>query len=375
LNELMPDFQVDTSPSMEPRLWQDNLARSPYSTIAQTYQWSQAYLEALRDIPLYLTVRDQTDTVVAQLLLFVINEYERRMSPPYNRVLRYLPSRLGTGTRLVWSYGPVIHAPSQTTEILKVILDTTDRVAEEWKVAQIYGITPALDDRVQEYGDLYRASYRVQDWGTFVTDVTVEEDVIWNSFDNKTRNDVRRAERNLTVVEVTDDTLLSKFASLAVKFNDVKRGKPNVDAALSYYRIFWKYLCETNAPGSLTKFLLAFDGQEARAGVMLSSFNGNVTQHSVLSDGSKGNLGGPLLTWHAIKWAHSHGLRTLDLVGVNPSPTSPEEKGIYFYKSRWAGAYRTQYNLIKVLKPFKTKVFAGYVKVQKGLWNLQGITP
>jgi len=366
---------VEVTSSTDESWWQQSLARSAYSTIAQSYRWSQAYLEALRDIPLYVIVRDRTDAVVAQLLLFVINEYERRMSPPYNRALRFLPSRLGVGTRLVWSYGPVIHVRSQATEILKVILETIERIAAGWKVAQVYGTTPPLDDRAEEYRCLYQASYRVQHWGTFVTDVTNGVDVIWNRFDNKTRNDVRRAERNLTVIEVTDDDLLTKFALLAVRFNDVKRGKPSVDAALRYYRTFWKNLCETNDSLSVTKFFLAFEGQQARAGVMLSSFNGNVTQHSVISDGSKGNLGGPLLTWHAIKWAHSQGLRTFDLVGVNPSPTSPEEKGIYFYKSRWAGAYRTQYNLIKVLEPFKAKIFAGYVKVQKGLWNFQGITP
>ena len=175
---------------------------------------------------------------------------------------------------------------------------------------------------------------------------------------------------------MTDDNLLRRFASLSVKFNEVKRGRPNEEAALKYYRIFWDKFHEAAAgPAPISTFFLAFQDDEARAGLTLNGFNGNVTQHSVISDGSKGNLGGPLLTWHAIKWARSGGQRTLDLVGVNPAPTSPEEKGIYFYKARWGGTFRTQLNLIKVLKPLKTKVFAGYLMLQKQVWRVQGISP
>lgn len=389
---------MEVTSSTDKLAWQQNLERSAYSTVSQTYQWSQAYLEALRDIPLFLTVRDRTDTVVAQLLLFVINEYERRLSPPYNRALRFLPSRLGTGTKLIWSYGPVIHDMSRAKTVLKLILEEVDELAREWNVTQIYGTTPPLVDHTDEYRDPYaRSSYRIVDWGTFIVDATRDVNTIWGSLDNKftitttrsdyttttatvgtttTRNDIKRAADKMIVREVTDDDLLLKFASLSLRFNEAKRGRPNEESAIRYYKIFWNnlhYSKRTLSP--ISKLFIAFQDKEPRAGLMLNSFSGNVTQHNVVSDGSKGNLGGTLLTWHAIGWAHSCGFKTLDLTGVNPNPSSPEERGIYSYKSKWSGSFRTQYNLIKVLKPFKTKAFAVYVMVQKRLWNLQGISP
>jgi hypothetical protein len=371
------NLHIEVAETTDSVKWQENLSRSSSATVFQSYQWARAYLEALHDIPLFLTVRDKSENVVAQLLLFVVNEFERRLSPRYNRYLRFVPSRLGVGTRLVWSYGPIIHDESLVAEILESILEEADKLAHEWGATQIYGISPPLETHSDEYRDTYRrSSYTVQDWGTFVTDVTRDEQTIWSALDKKTRNDIRRAESRIVIREVTDRGLLAKFALLSAKFNEVKRGRPEASEAMKYYDVFWKWLHRSDQSVSpASNVFLAFEDEQPRAGLMLNSFNGNVTQHSVISDGAKGNLGGPLLTWQAIRWAHSCGCKTLDLVGVNPSPSNPEEKGIYFYKSKWGGTFRRQYNLLRIVKPLGVKLFAGYVKVQKRLWSIQGLVP
>lgn len=278
---------------------------------------------------------------------------------------------------MVWACGPIIHDKTRAANILESILREVYSLAREWNATQIYGTSPPLVDNMEKNGETFsHRSFLIQEWGTFITDVTCGQETIWNSLDKKTRNGVRRAEaRGISIREVTDEDLLSEFARLSTRFNQMKKGTPDIEEVIRYYKTFLKCFHESYQTASPSSSLLLAYEKEPRAGLMLNSFNGNVTQHNVISDGSRGNLGGPLLGWEAIKWAQTNSCRTLDLVGVNPTTSNPEEEGICFYKSQWGGAFRKQYNVIKIMKPLNAKVFAGYVKLQNKLWSIEGLMP
>jgi hypothetical protein len=346
------------------------MTRFPGATVFQTYSWARAYSEwSPRDIPVFIYVRDRADNIVAQLLLFVANEFERR-GARYNRILRFAPSRLGLGNRIRWSYGPLVLDRSRSSDILNAILCAVTGIARDRNVVLVDGASPPLTYSSETYLDAFRKqSKRIMEWGTFITDVTRDEQTIWENLNKKVRNDVRRAEKEIVVKEVTSDELLLEYASLLLRFNAVRRrifSKPEI--ANRWYRIFWKW---GNQCQSTQKLFLAYKGNQPCAGLVVNGFNGNVTQHDVISDGSKGNLGGPLLTWHAIKWAHHTGFKTFDFVGVNPSSSASEkERAIYFYKSKWAGVYRTHYRILKIMKPFKEKL--GWIS-EKALQRFQAV--
>ena len=98
--------------------------RSPKVSVVQSLLRSLAWNSVI------LIVRDESERVVGQQLLFVMNEFERRLSPPYNHILRCVPSRLGVGTEVVWNYGPIIHERSQSSNMLKLILEEVDNMAD-----------------------------------------------------------------------------------------------------------------------------------------------------------------------------------------------------------------------------------------------------
>jgi len=366
-------LRVEVAEDTDPAVWQRNLLKYPDSTVSQTYAWARAYSEGLGDRPLFLQVRDGRDDVVAQLLMFKINYYERS-DPSYNQLLRRVGSSLGIGGNLVWHYGPLVQDKFRTAETMNAILGAVNAILKASKATLAFGTSPPLGRVSDECLDAYRSSsYSVKEWGSFIIDVTRDEEVLWRSLNKKTRNDVRRAEKTMYVKDVTDGTLIAEFASLLVEY-DEHRWNLAIDKerTVQYYRTFTR--CMHESGGALLpayKVILAYEGDKARAGLVLQCFNGNATQYSVISDGSQGNLGGPLLTWHAIRWAHSFGARTLDLVGVNPSPKDVKEQSIYFYKSKWGGEFRMHYHFIRNLRPFRSWLFARSTMLQRKLWNIQ----
>lgn len=366
-------LSVEIAYSTEEMTWQENLAKCPAATAFQSYPWATAYHAALNDIPIFVHVRDEHDDIVAQLLLFVINQYERE-TPPYNRILRYVPSHLAVGTRIVWQYGPLIQKKSDASRITDAILDAVLNIAKEWSATQIYGTSSPLVDHSPRSLSAYKTrGFLVRNWGTFITDTGRTLDQIWASLDKKARNDVRRAEKELTIKDVESEDELRDFAALLTKFNRTKRGIVHAEeAALRYYKAFWKHLHVLDRePFQAYRQFLTYRGDQAVAGLVINSLNGNVTQHSVISDGSRSNLGGPLLTWHAIRWSNTFGSKTLDLVGVNPLSSDSKERAIYFYKSKWAGTFRDQYHFIMVRDRFKDRIFLASNLVQRAIWRLQ----
>ncbi len=350
------NYYIDLSNNIDYSKWDENLAKCAEATVFQTSLWAKVYSEYEKDTPIFIYVKDRADTIVAQLLLFVMNK-DQYEPGQYSRALRFASSKLGIGTRILWNYGPLIQNKTHIRDILQLILHEVKRIAKDWNATLIAGSSPPLTHLDDAYLRVYADDpYQINKWGTFIVDVVHDEEILWSRLDKKARNDVRRAEKKTVIKEVTDDEHLVEYALLAAKFNKTKRGIiSNRENAIRWFRTHWKCMHESNIQGRL---ILAYQNESPVAGLQLYSFNGNVTQHAVLNDGSIANLGGPLLTWNAIKCAHSIGARTFDFVGVNPSPSDQKEKAIYFYKSKWGGDLRTLYKYTRIVDPLKVKLFS-----------------
>lgn len=79
-------------------------------------------------------------------------------------------------------------------------------------------------------------------------------------------------------------------------------------------------------------------------------YNGNAIE--VMSGQSETNyrenlFAGDLIKWKIIEWGIEKGLRTYDLGGVNPNPTTEKEKSILQFKSKWGGELVKRYSISK----------------------------
>jgi lipid II:glycine glycyltransferase (peptidoglycan interpeptide bridge formation enzyme) len=76
------------------------------------------------------------------------------------------------------------------------------------------------------------------------------------------------------------------------------------------------------------------------------------------------SVGGPALTWHAIKWAKERGMRIYDFSGVlAPSDDGKNDsyreqwEGLTKYKRKWGGQEYPYYHFIKIIHPLRYKLF------------------
>jgi hypothetical protein len=361
---------VELAEKLDPTKWQRDVAAYPASTICQTHSWATALSTVLKYKPIFIRVKDDNGSTAGQLLLFVEDEFERAF-PPYNALFRFAGRKLGLGRNLVWQYGPLIAKNDRSVEVLRLILRTIDTIARDWNITEIHGTTPPLDT-VNEYLVEYNQTCSTLEWGTFIVNTTRDEEILWRALEKTAREDVRRAKKqNMTVKEVTNESLLLDYAALAAKYSNLKRNVlVNAEAVAKAYQVSWR--CMQSATDGLYRMFLAVRNNEPKAGLSVYAFNGNATQYNLINDGSPGNPGGSLLTWNVIRWAHSSGMKTLDLTGVNPSPQADDkEKAIYRYKSKWGGTYRTHYHIMRKSSPFRARLLAYSIILQRKLWNVE----
>ena len=77
------------------------------------------------------------------------------------------------------------------------------------------------------------------------------------------------------------------------------------------------------------------------------------------------NVGGPLLTWHAIKWAKESGFKTYDFSGGESDPKNEKDykryseqwDSLFSYKKKWGGEEIPYFQFIKIVNEKSYKLF------------------
>ena len=100
------------------------------------------------------------------------------------------------------------------------------------------------------------------------------------------------------------------------------------------------------------KLVVARKNGEIEGTILTLFFNGNSIQHA-LSNNPDSDLVGTFLTWNTIKWAQKMNFRTFDFAGVDPSPKTSKEKGIYFYAEKFGGKKFYYFSYTKILNKKK----------------------
>jgi len=332
--------------------WNSNLLKNKASTTYQNSNWLSVYQQTYDSQPLYLYVEDNKGNILAQLAALIHDSY---FWVDANPISKKIGTRFHLRKSIHWNYGPIIFNEENHDDIIKAILEKLDQFAIKNKITSINGIFPPLFSQPSEQ-NLRQNGYKIIPWATYNVLVNQSITKLQESYDKKTRYDLRKAESHnfeFKIVNKQEDLWLFR------KMKNLSRsvlGKRSSDEKINdvYFEHLWQNLYKKD----LEKMFLVNKDGKTIAGMRVLTFNKNMIQFSVVNDPNTKILGGPYLTWNVIKWANKNNFLNFDLGGINPNPSSLKEKQIDFYKSKWGDQLLPYIRCLKVFSNQQMKLSA-----------------
>lgn len=356
-------YTFEIMKKVDSKIWNSQLKKCNYATFYQTVECQKS--DSTR-FPLFIYIYDKNGSIAGQLAITVLkiqSVYSTSFLKKYVEVISKI------GNRGFWANGPIIHSNNKKNrkQILEIFMNALDEIANKFNLMIIDGYSTPQDQLIDdEYLKTFRKNgYKIENFITFVFDLNKSLEDIWMNVKRYTRTNVKRApKRNITIKELKSKEELKKFYDLAAKWGKTKGLKNN----FSYSSLTddWKKI-----EGKIDKFFLAYQDKELISAIRLSYFNGIASPTQVLSSYTKvASLGGPTLTWHAIKWAKESGLRIYDLTGGKAPPKNKETEKDYekqwqsllTYKRKWGGEEIPYYHFVKIKKKLSYKLFRALSK-------------
>jgi len=332
-------FKIETKVDSQ---WNDNLVKNTAGNFFQSSDYLNS--DSKNFFPVFIHVFDESENLVGQLGLTIIKSTVLYSGSLLHSLLQSF-SKLTT--RGIWLYGPIIHSNNQNERlaILEQIIAAINVVCQKFDLVFMEGYTSPYDDLVnEEYVKLFTKNYAVSEHVTFMSDLTLSSEQLWQNVSKKARGDVNRAKRrNIIVKELHTLNDLKEFLLLHKTWAKTKGLE--IDDPFQDLEKLWH-----NHESGVEKFFLAYQDDKLISGLRISCFNGIAYTHFVVSAYSEStSLGGTLLTWSAIEWSKNAGMRLYDFSG-GPKSNLQNKNTLLFYKKKWGGNEYVHYNVIKVEK-------------------------
>lgn len=179
---------------------------------------------------------------------------------------------------------------------------------------------------------------------TFLVDLSQDEEEMWRKMHKKTRNAIRKAEKEgVTVREIADRDLLPHFyRPYRVVSERVRKFHSYTIFPLSVFQRFF----DSSRESGFARFFVADWNGQIIAGDMVICFGdsmlayqgGMLREHSALQAPSA-------LVWHCIRRGKAEGFRYYDMGGCTPGlDRSDSRYSVYAFKKRFAGELVQFYN-------------------------------
>jgi len=331
--------------------WNNDLLKSAYSTSYQTAEYLTSDLENI--IPIFIHVVNANNEIVGQLGIRIIDSTVMYSSPLFKRYSKIISK---IAKRMIWVHGPIIHSNNidERKNILTEILKEVNQVSEKYDVVYIEGQTSPCDFLIDEdYQKIFSDNgYTKSNSRSFLANLNLTSDELWSNVSKKARGDVNRAKRReiqTKVLESRDE--INDFVSLNkewAKAKDLTITNPEKQK-----EIFWK-----NHKSGVEKILLAYKESKLVAGLGLGCFNKIVHTNFVISSYNiETNLGGTLLTWHAVEWAKTNNFEIYDFSGGGVA------ESLLSYKKKWGGKETPYYIFRKIRKHSSYKLYSAVFNV------------
>ena len=364
-------YEFKVASQVDQQKWNTYLMKSQSAYFFQTAEYLLFMANSKNKIPIFISVVDETDNTKGQLGL-IIDEILLTHS---NKLKVFAKGVSQLGKRATWAGGPIIHADDRDSriQILRMIIKALDFVAQKHNVIMIDGYTSPQDTQIDDdyKNELKINNYRINNFFTFMTDLSKSEEEIWNGLNKNAQRDVTRAEkRGITVKELTIDTL-DEYFSLSKVWAKTKGITKSIPKSMK--ENYWNYYKK-----GVEKVFLAHEDGELVATHRLGCFNGIMYSHSLINSyEKKGSLGGPYLTWFAMKWARQHGMRYYDFSGGESPPDGNDEQyqkqwnSLLTYKRKWGGQELPYYHWVKIRKKLSYKAMRALLKVDWSYRNFK----
>jgi hypothetical protein len=322
-----------------PDRWDENLVRTgKEGSFLQTAFWGGLIALLDRAKPIYLQAWEGTECLASLLVLHKI-PFDRARGQRI-RGLRHVLAGKSNGW-LDFSGGPVFHVPESAENILPLFLSWLDDYMKKKGVgfAETGGFATTSrfvhDPRMAEIFGSF--GYRKDSWGTYLVDLTGDEEEVWRRLEPASRKAVKKAQReNMTIERIISfDEFLSRFyepymSTLDQKIKklarDVLEKSWNYPHSSSYYRYYAAMGPDRRVLGVLGMYVFAGVATEVMSGLMTEAFQKKLPAQD-------------LLHWEMFLDAKRLGCDTFDLAGVNPNPATTKEQGIRRFKEKWGGQY------------------------------------
>ena len=338
--------------------WNSFVSSFDDPAILQSHEWGE--LKALHGwMPIRVAVEDDGKIVAAISIL-------KRKLPYFNLNIFYAPR------------GPVVDF--ENTEALDFLLDEVRKLAKkhraialkidpqivESRELKVESREVKIEDILKERGFSY-CKKQIQPRSTFVVDLTLTEEKLLASFEEKTRYNIRlSAKKGVTVKKMSTDEGVDTFYNI---YKETASRDNFLIHPIRYYRnikkllIGGKELLETSCstleksaiggkeqlgtscstlgkkatPGS--NIFIAYHKDIPVAGVWTFNFGKKIWYMYGASLSSYRNvMPNHALHWHIMKWAKEKELKDYDMFGI---PSNPTEKhplwGVYRFKKGFNG--------------------------------------
>lgn len=263
---------------------------------------------------------------------------------------------------------------------MEFVNDLKSFVRQHDNQAILVKLEPELDNDTKfDLGSLgmQKSKADLQFKATIFVNISKSEEEIINSFKQKTRYNIRLAERKGVKIELRDmndegvDLMYSLMQATQKRAGFFLRQK-------QYFANYWKAL----ADAGMGQLVVATHDGDVLGGVFVTIYGEKAYYKDGGSFETKRNLMAPyLLQWEAIKWAKQHGALSYDMVAVPPKAELENEKhlqhGLYLFKrgfneevTEFVGCWDLpiNQNKFRIWNRQESKFLKLYAKMKKNLF-------
>jgi len=364
-------YKTKISTEINSNDWNSELKKSNYSTYLQTAEYLNINSNE-NTFPIFISVLDEKNAVIGQLGLLIIKTSVQYGSALFQKLSKTIS---GVSTRGIWQYGPTIHTENkmEKKEILRMILKANNEIIKKYNLVFIEGYSAPLDVSLcdEEIKEYEKYGYNTKKFVAFLTDLKKPIEEIWKNVQQYAKKNVNRAaKRGVTIKELKTFEDSKQAISLFQKWGKTK-GLIISDPEQQLKK-FWD-----RQNSGFEKTFLAFKEEQLVSSITISHFNNIVVPIQVLNSYSSiaRNLGGPALTWYAIKWSKEFKFGIYDITG---GPLLPENEqvndkkrpySLIHYKKKWGGKQYIHYHFIKINKKSSYMIYKKLFKILKWYHN------
>jgi lipid II:glycine glycyltransferase (peptidoglycan interpeptide bridge formation enzyme) len=297
--------------------WNDFVANSPNSSVLQSYEWGELKSNFGWQ-PIRLALEDGEKIVAGISIL-------KREIPVIKHSLFYAPR------------GPVVDFGDK--ELLHQLLAAIEKEADRHHAVSLKIDPEIAADNLPAVKNLTalgfdRALKQVQPRATYVINLARDLDDLLASFEEKTRYNIRLAEKKGVVVrEEPDEHGIAHF-------HELYRVTAQRDKFLVHPEAYYQKIRQVLYPGGLGTTFIAYYDHQPIAAVIIFAFGKTIWyMYGASSSESRNVMPNHLLHWEVIKWAKERGYKEYDLWGIPANPRADHPLfGVYRFKKGFNGA-------------------------------------